>query len=118
MSSLREPLYSEGRSWLGAAALSLVCLALLLAHGGPGLEHMETMEHGPADGPVKVVMSVCLAVIAGAAVLLGAWNGLRRRRPGAWLVQRFRPAAHGIRLSSKPLPAARAGPAQFQVFLR
>lgn len=118
MTGIRKSVRAKGRSWLVVAALAVVCLALVSAHSGPGLEHMNEMEHGPAQEPANAVMSVCLAVMTTAVVLLGAWSGLRRRHPRPWLVHRFSPATVDLCLSDNRLPAARAGPAQLQVFLR
>lgn len=118
MTALRTSLLSDRRSWLLAAGVAVVCLALLLAHSEPGLGHMDAREHGPANGPVKAVMSLCLAVIGSAIVLLGAWGGLQRRRPGFRLPRIVGPTTLAVRFSARPLPAARAGPARLQVFLR
>lgn len=91
-----------------------MCLALLLAHSGPGLDHMDEMDHGTA----KAVMSLCLAVVGSAVALLGAWAGAQTRRPPICLRRDFAMGTMDLRFRTQPLPAARAGPARLQVFLR
>ena len=97
--------------------LGLICLALVFAHGAPGLEHMSAMDHDSA--PAKAVVSLCLAVLGSAVAVLGVWRGLVRlglRDP--------RPVGRCSETFSALVPAApfdgraRASPARLQVFLR
>jgi hypothetical protein len=96
-----------------------LALAVTLAHGLPGQNHMGGMDEsdGSHDVP-SAVISVCLAVVevgvAGAALL--GWRLLVRRRGNlprridAWPGDLF---ALDRRLI---VPKARAGPAKLQVF--
>lgn len=98
-------------------ALGVTCLALILAHGAPGLDHMAGMDEG--DHPAKVALSLCLAVVQGGLILLAVIGGtalMRRRSPRRIEVTRPRLFAVGCRERSGP--PARAGPAVLQVFLR
>lgn len=114
---IRTRLQRSRRSLLAFGALALTCLTLILAHGAPGLDHMAGMDQG--DHVAKAAISLCLAVVQGGVVLLVALGGtvlLRRRsarRPSA-----PRTVALSSPLRNLPVPAARAGPAVLQVFLR
>lgn len=98
--------------------LALTCLALLAAHSGPGLSHMEEMDHAPTEAAV----SLCLAVLGPTVLLLGAWQGLLRR-----IGRRSRTILLALRRDQRPkpwpsprlsIPRVRAGPPVLQVFLR
>lgn len=114
---IRTKLQRSRRSLLAVGALALTCLTLILAHGAPGLDHMAGMDHG--DQMTEAAISLCLAVVQGGLVVLVALGGaalLRRRPPRTIGVGR------ALALASPPrnlsVPAARAGPAVLQVFLR
>ena len=104
------------RSLAALVALALTCLALVVAHSGPGVAHMDEMGH--QGGPAKAVMGLCLAVAAAAITLLGAWSG--------WVARPARRAQARVATPSRitcgwPLAGEarpRAGPANLQVFLR
>ncbi len=88
------------------ALLAALCMLLAWEHGGFAEDHM-----GEA-------VSICLAVVESAAILVAGGATLRRaRRPRP--PRRLAPRAP---LLSAPLPStparARAGPASLQVFLR
>lgn len=117
MIRIRTTLQRSRRSLLGVAALALTCLTLILAHGAPGLAHMDSMDQG--DHMADAAISLCLAIVAAGLsllVLTGATALLRRRAP-----RRMAGNAAGVltaRMRRLSAPAARAGPARLQVFLR
>ena len=117
MIRIRSFVAGQGSSLAVTFGLGLICLALVLAHGGSGVEHMGEMNHDSA--PAKAVVSLCLAVLGSAVALLGAWRGLARlgRRglpvPRSWW-RAFSAAVSAARLDAP----ARASPARLQVFLR
>lgn len=114
MIRLRALLQLQGQALLVGAALALVFLALAWKHSAPTDDHMA------ADGDdMAAVIATCLAVISAGVGLLGAvWGtiALRRRRPLRRLTWS---ATVGVFQPGLPSPvAARAGPAELQVFLR
>jgi hypothetical protein len=117
MIRIRATLKQSRRSLLGLAALGLTCLALIVAHGGPGLDHMAGSDD--ADQMTAVAVSLCLAVIQGGALLVAALGGTAHlRRRATRIVGNDGAAARSIPRPNPPVPAARAGPAVLQVFLR
>lgn len=110
-----------------STALGVLTLAgaLALAHGAIGGGHMgdamgHSMSAAGGAAPVGDVLAVCLAVAESAALGFGLLAAI-----GAWRVARVAfgalgacPAMRSITNVAAPSPAARAGPADLQVFLR
>lgn len=110
-----------------STALGVLTLAgtLALAHGAIGGGHMgDAMSHSMSAAgdaaPVGDVLAVCLAVAETAALGFGLLAAI-----GAWRVARVTfgasatcPATQSLTSFARPSPAARAGPADLQVFLR
>lgn len=94
-------------------------LAVALAHGAPGQDHMAGMG-GMDDSRVSqsAVVSACLAVLevgSTGAVLLGGWFLFRRQR--ATDPSELQPSLVSLAAERTPsLPRARAGPALLQVY--
>lgn len=96
-------------------SLAAICIALLLAHGAPGLDHMDDgMDQGTHAG---AVISMCLGVIqAGFAVLvIVGIVALARRR--FVRTSRVDPIWPSDAFGRRPERFPRAGPAALQVFL-
>jgi hypothetical protein len=99
-------------------AIVTLGLAVAMAHGLPGQDHMGGMDgsSGSQDMP-SAVISICLAVlevgVVGAALL--GWRLLRRRQefPGRIESGHFGSITLDRRAN---VPSARAGPARLQVF--
>lgn len=99
-------------------AIIALALAVTLAHGLPGQDHMGGMDgsSGSQDMP-SAVISICLAVlevgVVGAALL--GWRLLRLRQefPGRIESGHFGSITLDRRAN---VPSARAGPARLQVF--
>lgn len=117
MIRIRSSLQRSKRPLLVGAALAVICVVLLVAHSGPGVEHMAGMDQG--DEMSQTVASTCLAVLAVGVVLAAITGGVARLRRSAPLnlvaprrsfLTPCRAAVPGIQ--------ARAGPALLQVFLR
>jgi hypothetical protein len=113
MIRLRASIQRRSRALLVGGALVLTCLAVALAHIGPGTDHM-----GAASDQASAAISVCLAVVQGSLGLLAAALGalaLRRRRaPLRLALNRARSAAVDPLLTPA---SARASPPRLQVFL-
>jgi hypothetical protein len=117
MIRLRSLIKRQSRSLLIGGALAVVCLALALAHSAPAGHEMSAS----GDEQMADIVSVCLAVlqVTGgmlAAAILGAVI-IRRWRPPRMLgAPRWPGLAVGP--DAWTLVAARAGPAELQVFRR
>ena len=99
-------------------AIVALGLAVAMAHGALGQDHMAGMDGSRVSQ--SAVVSACLAVLevgSAGAVLLGGWLSFKRQRATdpSELRIRLAPMAAGRTAS---LPAARAGPALLQVYRR
>lgn len=115
MIRIQVTLKQSRRSLLALAALGLTCLALIVVHGAPGLDHMAGSDDG--DQMTAAAISLCLAVVQGGVLLLVTLGGTAFLRRRATRIVGGAPAL-STPLRSPPVPAARAGPSVLQVFLR
>ena len=108
MISLRAK--AQHSRYRSAVAVLLVVLGLLVVW-----EHTATEEGHAEHGHAGEVVSMCMAVLAGAVAVLG-FVALAKRASWPTLVQIPRPA--NLRPRRRPWPRSRAGPTELQVLLR